>query len=184
MRGMLTPLAVAFAALVAGAANAAPASDPCQTAGACRAVGEISIPVGGRMKSIKIGRTLPWIAENNAMLFPGDVVVVSFPEGQEGQLPMTLVATGEAAKSRTLGRGELRFDFQVRDNSMTLVVESGHASWLHYMAVMVTSDGKPHKTSICPVMAGKMAFEMWPHGIIQLALTNFTPVKAGEMTCR
>ena len=166
------------------ASEAFAATDPCQAAGACREIGDVRLPGDeGQSQSVHVGQTLPWVVDNNVLLFPGETVVISLPQKQEGQLPMSLVATGEAAKTRNLQAGELRFNFEVGDSGMLLIATSAHPRWLHYMAVMVTPDGAPSKTSVCPIIAGKMAFESWPHGIVQLALTNFIPVGEEELVC-
>ncbi len=182
MRFFAAIAAFAFA-LMAGAPASA-AENPCAVEGACRDVGVISLPDGkGGMRPLTVGRTLPWMAENNLMLFAGDTVVVSVPEQGE-ELETTIVATGATARTRTLAAGELRLEFTSDKDGMTLTVTSAHSRWLHYMAMMVTPDGKPHRTSVCPVMAGKMAFETWPHPIVYLNVAHFKPVKEGDLTCR
>ena len=183
MRPLMLAAALALSLLTAPTAFAA--EDPCATAGACRAVGTISLPDGkGGMRPFKVDKTLPWLVQNNLMLFAGDTVVISLPEDRDDILPTTLVATGPAAASHKLEPGQLRLAFTASKDGMMLNVTSGHRRWLHYVALMVTPDMKPHKTSVCPVMAGKLAFETWPHPIIYLNVAHFKAVKDGEMACR
>ncbi len=92
-----------------------------------------------------------------------------------------LIATGDEAAKRVLQPGELRFKLDAMGGAM-LSIESKHGKWLNYRARMGLGGGAP--TSVCTVMAGKSAFEMWQQSLKGLTLDQFTPAPEGQMVCR
>jgi hypothetical protein len=180
----LTVLILAVLALAAPAVAEPKAADPCEAPGACRAVGDIPIAAPkGKTATYTVGKTAPWIVQNNLLLFGGETVVFRLdPDGRFHRL--TLVATGAEARARKLQPGELRAALGASDAGTTLTIESAHDKWLNYMAVMATPDGKGQKTSVCTLMTGKLAIEHWPGPVVYLALTNFEAVPEGEMVCK
>jgi hypothetical protein len=164
-----------FLAFAAEAAAPAP-PDPCATPGACRTVETITIhPKDHAPVEIPVHQTFPWIPQENLMMFPGDAIVFRLsPPGADKRLIPELVVGGEAAKGHKLADGELRMSFEEDGQGGTrLVFENHTALTIRYSALMVTSDRKPHKTSVCPAMPNVPVYEAWPHPIVQLALFNF-----------
>ena len=69
----------------------------------------------------------------------------------------------------------MNFKFMKDENRkiMTLSVENSLTSPVKYHIDMVDYRGGLHNTSSCPVLAGKSVFEIWPHPIPEIRVTNF-----------
>ena len=69
----------------------------------------------------------------------------------------------------------MTFAFMNYDNgkSMTLSAKNPLTSSVKYHIDMVDHRGGLHNTSSCPVLAGKSVFEIWPHPIPEIRITNF-----------
>jgi hypothetical protein len=183
----LLTLAVLSAAptLAAPAQVAAPAdADPCLADGGCRMVGQVPVVTGkGKVGTYPVNRPAPWIIQNNLMIFGGEIIVFRLDPADRFHR-VSFVASGDEARSRTLQPGELRATLQAGTEGTTLTMESAHAEWLNYVAVMATPDGKGQKTSVCTLIPGKFVIEHWPHGIIYLGLANFDAAPEGQAVCR
>ncbi|WP_223789652.1 hypothetical protein [Marinicella meishanensis] len=64
------------------------------------------------------------------------------------------------------------------DNGMRLVIKNPHDFPIKVSIDMIDLAGNLHPTSSCPVMAGGGVYEMWPHPIPELLISNVR--KAGE----
>ena len=67
------------------------------------------------------------------------------------------------------------FNFMKGDsgNNMTLSVKNPLSNSVKYHIDMVDYQGRLHKTSSCPVLAGLSVYEFWPHPIPEIRITNF-----------
>jgi hypothetical protein len=76
----------------------------------------------------------------------------------------------------------LTFQFASMDGgkSMTLSVKYPLGSVVKYNMDMVDFKGNLHHTSSCPVAARVEGFELWPHPIPELRITNFRFLKPDE----
>ena len=120
----------------------------------------------------------PAVQDGAILIGMGETMVVLLDEN--GGNPQ-LVATGEDAKTRELRPGELRLTLGGTGGAM-LSIQSNHAKWLNYRARMGLGGGP--RTSVCTIMAGKGAFEMWQQPLKGLTLDQFTPAPEGQMACR
>jgi hypothetical protein len=80
-------------------------------------------------------------------------------------------------------------------SDMILFVQNGFAEALKYrLGIMRPSDNEPppgqppivRRTSTCPVLPGKVAYEHWPYAIFQLVATDFRlvdPNDSAAMAC-
>ncbi|MBC6982279.1 hypothetical protein [Caulobacter sp. 17J80-11] len=89
-------------------------------------------------------------------------------------------AVGFSTRGREVEPDLLRFSFKQMPgkDDMLLVVENGYGRRLDYRALMTTTEGRAHVTSVCEVPAGLLSFEHWPHAIVTLELTDFRLVPA------
>jgi hypothetical protein len=85
--------------------------------------------------------------------------------------------------------GPALLSFQLTQESgkpnMMLAVRNDTGVPLKFDATMYvpTREGlRTHKTSTCAIMPGTMGYEMWPHPVIMLVLSNFRRVKGGGAT--
>lgn len=69
-------------------------------------------------------------------------------------------------------KNTVTFDFSKSDNGMMLSVKNPLDKEIKYHLDMIDFKGNPHITSTCPVGAGRSAFEMWPHPIPELRVSN------------
>lgn len=178
-------LAIVAAIMLAGAEPAAQSvgAVDCAQPGQCRQVGKVVVrPKGGQPMTFNVNRTLPWIAEDNVMLFPGEAVIFRLTD-RDGRLVPVLVVGGAEAKREPV-EGEIRATFTERDGQVFVEMKSLNPAAVHYSAVMVTADGKPSKTSVCTLTHGRMVMEHWPHPIVQLAFSNFVAQADDEIVCK
>lgn len=168
-------------ALLAGPVLAA--DEACLGEGSCRQVGTVTVSAGGRLKQVDVNQVIPYVADGNVLLFSGEVMVFRL-EAADGRLQPRFVAAGAEAAGRKLGPAEMRVTLGAGDNGTLMKIESGHDRWLDYQAIMMTPGGRPARTSVCTVMAGKLGFEQWGDPIVYLALANFTAVPDGQAVCR
>jgi len=178
-------LAVIVAMLLSAAEPAAQSvgAVDCSQPGLCRAVGKVVVhPAGKPPMTFNVNRTLPWIADDNIMLFPGEAAIVRLTDRGARLVPVLVV--GGAAARREPADGEIRFTFDERDGQAYMRVDSRHARPVHYGAVMVTPDGKPNRTSVCTLVSDRFVMEHWPHPIVQLAVSNFVEQADDAVVCR
>ncbi len=78
----------------------------------------------------------------------------------------------------------LTFDLSEMDNGMMLSVKNPLDISIKYHLNMIDYKGKAHNTSSCPVLAGLSVFEMWPHSIPEIRISNIhVALKEEEGTC-
>ncbi|WP_333609109.1 hypothetical protein [Arsukibacterium sp.] len=80
----------------------------------------------------------------------------------------------------------IRFSFTQMDSGigMMLSVKNPFPFNIKYHLNMIDFSGKPHQTSSCPVRANISVYEMWPHPIPELMLTNMHIQKGSDsMAC-
>ena len=120
--------------------------------------------------------TLVQILPGESFAFTGDL--------QGDRLTHLRLVEGPAAE-----RDALVVSFQQREvggaPSMILKVESRFPRTLKYRAGMLLPQAKGIRTtSSCPVMAGKLAYETWPHPILVVYMKDITVVpEGGPMKC-
>lgn len=68
----------------------------------------------------------------------------------------------------------IRFSFTQMDTSvgMMLSVQNPFSFPIKYNLDMIDFEGNPHQTSSCPVGGNMSVYEMWPHPIPELILSN------------
>lgn len=80
----------------------------------------------------------------------------------------------------------ISFDLQQSDDDigMMLVVKNPHPFRLKLSIDMIDFEGQLHPTSSCPIMAEGGIFEMWPHPIPELMISNIRVMADDDpMTC-
>lgn len=180
---MLAVIAALFLSAAAEPAAQSVGEVDCSQAGQCRTVGKVVVrPKGAQPMTFNINRTLPWIAQDNLMIFAGEAAIIRL-ETREGRLVPVLVEGGAGAR-REPAEGEIRVVFTETDGQAYMEVKSRHPRPVHYSAVMVTPDGKPSRTSVCTLTNGRFVMEHWPHPIVQLALSNFVEQAEDAVVCR
>lgn len=154
------------------------ADDFCGEDGACRHIETYDFQgPDGESFSVEADIDLPWVAQGNVLLTPGEAVVIRLMEKGDALEP-ELVHTGDAARNAELEEGEIQFEFREFDTgSVVLVVHSAFPETLEYAALMVTLNGGPERTSVCTLMPGVRVFESWQAPIYQLALWSFRPTQ-------
>lgn len=84
------------------------------------------------------------------------------------------------------GEGELKLEFGMLGGQTSLIATSKSELAYTYRAEIVkhlgAKKGKP--TSVCTIMAGGGAFEVWPGKIPVLRVMDFKPATDGNMVCR
>ncbi len=82
--------------------------------------------------------------------------------------------------------GEIRATMDSTGGTTMLTVLNQGPQSYNYSAVMMraidATDGQ--STSVCTLMPGISAFEMWPYAIPAIAMGEFTPAPDGEMICK
>lgn len=103
-------------------------------------------------------------------IFPGETLFVE-ADRDENRLVNLRAVKQVRDPDRTL---ELRFWQDKGKPDMFLKVNNPFSKAMKYHAVMMLLDSdKLYKTSSCPVLAGKIAFERWPHAVFELLLFDF-----------
>lgn len=69
------------------------------------------------------------------------------------------------------------------DNGMMLVIKNPHDFPIKVSIDMIDFSGQLHPTSSCPVMAKGGAYEMWPHPIPELMISNVRKVESDAQRC-
>lgn len=163
----------------------AQAADPCGSAGACRMVGDVTLSLGGgKTRIARVGQMLPWIERDAILLFPGETIIVRLPEAGGKSMPLTLVATGEAAEQRDPGPGELLITFQSEAGNTGLLVWSGHRKGVRYRAAVLSPDGEAERSRVCPALPGLAMFKGWTKPVLQVVLSHFDSVGTEIISCR
>ncbi|MDX1487146.1 MAG: hypothetical protein R3268_03020 [Acidiferrobacterales bacterium] len=109
-------------------------------------------------------------------IFPGETLFVEVDRDKNRLVNLRAVKQMRDP-NRTL---ELRFWQEKGKPDMFLKVNNPFPKPMKYHAVMVLLDSdKLYKTSSCPVLAGKIAFERWPHAVFELLLFDFHLVEDG-----
>jgi hypothetical protein len=118
----------------------------------------------------KIDKKIPFAADNNVYLFPGE----SF--GLKLGIVNGEITTVSYQKEKAGADIELEFSQKIEENGdamMMLVLKSKIKQTLYLDALMIVPEKKGnYKTSILPLEPGLMNFESWPHPIVQLVLIN------------
>jgi hypothetical protein len=110
---------------------------------------------------------------------PGQTLLFRIDNGKVSDVRM--VDADSAPKD-----GEIRATMESKGgNTMLTVLNKGPQAY-NYSAAMLRSidanDGK--STSVCTLLPGISAFEMWPYPIPAIAIGEFTPAPDGEMVCK
>lgn len=183
---VLVALAILATPACAAARDAAPERpESCRVEGACRMVGDVTLSLGsGKTRSVRVGQVLPWIERDAILLFPGETIIVGLPEAGGKSMPLTLIATGEAAERREPGPGELLITFQSEGGNAGLLVWSGHRKGVRYRAAVLGPDGKAERSRVCPALPGLAMFKGWSKPVLQVVLSHFDSVGTEIISCR
>ncbi|WP_375397037.1 hypothetical protein [uncultured Sphingomonas sp.] len=157
----------------------ADAADPCAVPGACRRIETVRIETpSGTVLAVPVDKTLPWIAQDNLMLFPGDSATVRLVERNGGLFP-ELVRSGAASAATPPADGQVRVTVAPYAlGKLTMTVESRWSVPLDYGALIVIplpGKTRAERTSVCTLLPGKTNYELWNRPILQLALSSFRP---------
>lgn len=166
------------------AAETAPAPDPCAEESACRYITEYRLEgPEGQALVLPAGVNIPWVANGNLLLTPGEAAVVRLVEA-DGVLEPELVRAGDPARANELAAGEIRFEFSdYSRGNVELTIVSAYSSPLEYAAIAVSANAGPERTSVCTLLPGVMVVEHWQsQPIFQLALWSFRPTE--DYSCR
>lgn len=124
----------------------------------------------------------PIVHKGWVSIFPGETLFVE-ADRDENRLVNLRAVKQMRDPDRTL---ELRFWQDKGKPDMFLKVNNPFSKAMKYHAVMMLLDSdKLYKTSSCPVLAGKIAFERWPHAIFELLLFDFRLIEddASKSAC-
>lgn len=150
---------------------------------ACRGRTEIDLlEEDGRTFHLELERAQPVVQGGMVSIYAGETIRLRARE-QDG----VVVDLAVAAESET-PTIELRLE-QLRSgenpSSMMLTVKHGFARTLKYrLGMMLLSDERVRGTSSCPVPVAVPSFELWPHPIFQLVLTDLRLVEDGDAAAR
>lgn len=112
----------------------------------------------------------PIVHKGWVSIFPGETLFVE-ADRDENRLVNLRAVKRVRDPERTL---ELKFWQDKGKPDMFLKVNNPFPKTMKYHAVMMLLDSdKLYKTSSCPVLAGKIALERWPHVVFQLLLFDF-----------
>lgn len=122
----------------------------------------------------------PAVMDDHISLLPGDALFV------EAELAGATVVGFKAVDTIRHPENTLTIRFGQMEDGMNMVlnVHNPFRQRLKYRIDLVDFAGEAHPTSSCPVMAGGDAFEMWPHPIPEMILTDFHLLAASvDMAC-
>jgi hypothetical protein len=123
----------------------------------------------------------PIVHKGWVSIFPGETLFVEADRDDDRLVNLRAVKEMRDPH-RTL---ELRFWQEKGKPDMFLKVNNPFSRTMKYHAVMMLLDSdKLYKTSSCPVLAGKIAFERWPHAVFELLLFDFRLVGDGASESR
>lgn len=114
-----------------------------------------------------------FVKENVLQIYCGEKLVVEC-EVEEGKITSMKVVETNSHPEKTI---EIDFSQSAKDRNKintTLIVKNPFDQVLRYDALMFTALGQEwRETSILPIRAKLMNFEMWPHAIVTLVLENW-----------
>lgn len=122
----------------------------------------------------------PVVQGNQLSLLPGDKVYI------EAEIKDGLITSLNQVSEITTPEKTLVFDFQQIDGKvdMMLSVKNPFSSFIKFSLNMIDFRGQPHQTSSCPVAAGGGVYEMWPHAIPELMVSNIRVLsETDSMAC-
>lgn len=162
--------------LLALAAQAQPAGDPCTTAGACRQVGNVRVQApDGKETLLPVNQPLPWVVQDNLLLVPGDWIIIRLID-RDGALVPQLVKAGNMGDAPEPADGEIRVIVHAFEKgNLIMEVLNRRAETLDYAALVVVGTDKAQRTSVCSLFPGRPVFEAWQWPIRQIALWSFRP---------
>ncbi len=110
---------------------------------------------------------------------PGQTLLFRIADGQ--MTDVRLVDADTVPKD-----GEIRATMESKGGNTTLhMLNKGPVAY-NYTAAMAKSIDAPEgqRTSVCTLLPGLSAFEMWPYAIASIAIGGFKPAPDGQMTCQ
>ena len=109
----------------------------------------------------------PYVADGTIYLFPGERFAVDVvAEGDE---------VFRVSYQKDPDKGDIALDFKRVDVQMMLRTENRLQKAVRFDALMVLPTAtEPRTTKLLPIRPGLESFELWPHPILQLVLTNLT----------
>lgn len=123
----------------------------------------------------------PVVQGTQISLLPGDKVYVEAEFNDDMVTKLTQVSEIVNAEKTIV------FDFKQMDGKvdMMLSIKNPFEKFIKFNLDMVDFAGQPHQTSSCPVLAGGLAFEAWPHPIPEIIVTNVMFLNDGEpLVCK
>ena len=109
----------------------------------------------------------PYVADGFINVLAGEEVLVEFDE-TEGKLSNPHYVKTAAKPERTIS-----FRLEQTDEGTILQVKNPFAKNIVYdCLIQHYSEQRLRKTSIIPVRAGLMSFEMWPYPVAQVVVSN------------
>ena len=120
----------------------------------------------------------PVVQGEKISVLAGDVVYV------EASIVDGNVTNLKAVEEISKPESTLAFSFtQVEDDlGMMLSVSNPFSSAIKFHVDMIDFQGNPHQTSSCPAIAEGGAYEMWPHPIPELVVSEIHVLGEGKST--
>lgn len=118
---------------------------------------------------------VPIVQNDWVSIFPGEIIYVEAETGAGRLVKLKAVAANDHP-GRTL---EFRMWQEAGSPGTFLSVRNPFPKTIKYhAAMMLPASDRLRKTTSCPVLSdGRMAFEMWPHAIFQLVLSDFRVIE-------
>lgn len=123
----------------------------------------------------------PVVQSSSINLFPGEYVEIS-GTFEKGQIVDIHTVTEKSSESPLI-----TFKFWQEEVNMMMLKVTNNSEYdiKYHLAMMPLTEESLFKTSSCPVMAGKVLFETWPHQIYQLLIPEIFTIEIGdEVTCK
>ena len=116
--------------------------------------------------------------DGKVTIAPGQVICLRV-SSVDGKLALT-TANGDTPRNEVFV-----IEMSSEGDSTMLVAHNGTTNIIKYRAKFQPPGHKKwYPTSICPVQAGIMGFEQWPHGITTMLLSDFRVLpQSAEMSC-
>lgn len=160
-------------------------ANPCEGANAagCREIRSIRIESpSGEVQTVEANMAMPWVAQGNVVLTPGESVTVRL-ERSGAELMPVLVRGGPGDAAPEPRENEVRFTLSgIERGQINLAILSRYPERLDYAALINVYGRGPERTSVCVLMPGVSVIENWPVPVVQMALWSFRPTT--ETACR
>lgn len=118
----------------------------------------------------------PVVQGDQISLLPGDKIYIEAILEDEKFINLKQVQINSNPEKTII------FNFQQMDGKidMILSVKNPFSELMKFNLNMIDFEGNPHKTSSCPVVSGGSVYEMWPHIIPELIVSNIHLLSEAE----